>query len=70
MCIAIPKELKSVLGEVCDIIVLPSHLFQQLEEMEPTTGVNGSDWPVDFTVLEPRSTDWITLCQQWRELVS
>jgi hypothetical protein len=70
MCIAVPQKLKSVLGEVRDIIVLPSHLFEQFEEVEPTTGVDGSDWPVDFAVLEPRSTDWITSCQQCREFIS
>jgi len=43
ICIAISQKLKSVLGLIRNIVVLPSHLFQEFEEVEPTPGVDGSD---------------------------
>lgn len=56
MRISIPQKLKPVLRKVTEFVILPSHLLEQFEEMEPTARINRRDRPMDLAIFEPGST--------------
>lgn len=56
MRISIPQKLESVLRKVTKFVILPSHLLEQFEEMEPTARIDRRDRPMDLAIFEPGST--------------
>jgi len=52
---AVAHERKSVVGAICDVVILPADVFHNLEEMQSAARIDCCDWAMCLPVLEPAS---------------
>jgi hypothetical protein len=51
--VPIAHKLEHIVCPVVQLVVLPPHIFQQLEEVQSAAGIDRRDGAMGFAVLEP-----------------